>query len=94
MTDSLITTASDIKRHIIGGWELWHLPSADALPGRWEMRKGAIIRPVGWDAINHLRSAKSMAWFERHTEEIQITPPTRGNRGTWCYRLKQRSLRL
>jgi hypothetical protein len=74
----------DIVQHVREGWELWHV-SSDALPGRWELRRGRQQLPVNWDAIENLRR------FHLAALDPLVDARQEG-RFTWAYVPKQRAL--
>lgn len=80
----VIKSAKVVMEHVLQGWELWHT-SPDALPGRWDLRRGRERKQVHWCAIEVIQR-HYLAWFDQNTEEHQE------GRFNWSYVPKQRSL--
>ncbi len=73
-----------VIKYIRQGWELWHL-SNDALPGRWELRRGREHMQVHWDAIASIR--------RHYLETLDILVEERQeSRFNWSYVPKQRNI--
>lgn len=68
----MIEKASDIKKLMEQGWELWHIGkySALSLPGRWEMRFRNQTKEVSWDAIVVFRRLY-LDWARQNTTEVE-----------------------
>jgi hypothetical protein len=79
-----LTSGKTVIDHIRQGWELWHV-SSDALPGRWELRRGREQKQVHWEAIERIRRHYLPA-LDDLVEERQE------GRFTWSYVPKQRNL--